>query len=554
MLSQLTIKNFGLIDQLSIEFHNKLNILTGETGAGKSIVIGALRAALGGKLNVSQLRLSDQPCAIEAVFDLNTLDQQIKDFLSEYLDDDDATLVIRRVLTPEGRHKIKINGQSVNIGELKDIGKRLIDFHGAHDHQMLLSSDTHIRLLDQLCSFEGLLDQYKQVFDRYCEIKHKINELQSLSQNRDRELDLLEHQIKELDQVRLDMDHYVEVEQKKIKMDSVEKLSELLNNMIQSLDGDEQSSGEMIRRCFSPMKQLVHLDEHSSELDEQLNALQDVHDSLLMSLREYSNGLSFDEEEAYTVYQQSDAYYTILRKYGPDITDAAKFYEEAKNKYESLINLEDNDAGLRKQLKKYQEQLKELAEGITKERKKRAKHLSQTIEKELKCLGIAHVVFEVQFCKREFDVNGVDQVEFYISPNAGESLKPLAEIVSSGEAARVMLALKKALIEVDPIPVLVFDEIDAQIGGRLGTITGQKLKDIAQYRQVLLITHLPQIASFADIHLKVTKFVKDSRSVTQVIALTSKERVIEVAQMMSGYNESAVSIKHAQDMLAVAGS
>ncbi len=552
MLSQLSIENFGLIDRLSIEFHDQLNIFTGETGAGKSIVIGALRAALGGKLNVSQLRLCDQPCTIEAVFDLSILKAQRKDLLNDYLDADDATLVVRRTLTPEGRHKIKVNGQTVNVGQLKEIGRDLIDFHGAHDHQMLLSSDAHIGLLDQLCDLDQLFIQYKEVFTQYAATKKEIDELAAMSQNRDRELDLLEHQIKELDQVPLEMDRYVEVEQQKIRIDSVEKLSVLLQDMIQSLDGGEHSSGEMISRCFSPMKKLNDLDEHSDELGGQLNSLQDMNDTLLLSLRDYASRLLFNEEEAQDVYQKSDAYYAILRKYGPKITDASDFYEESKKKCEQLNNLEHNDAALRKDLKKHREKLSLLAAKITRERKKRAKSLSETIERELKCLGIAHVVFEVKFAKKEFDVSGADAVEFYISPNAGEALKPLAEIVSSGEAARVMLALKKALIEVDPIPVLVFDEIDAQIGGRLGTITGQKLKDIAQYRQVLLITHLPQIASFADIHLKVTKAVKGSRSITEVKRLSSKERVVEVAQMMSGHKQSAVSVKHAQDMLAVA--
>jgi len=554
MLSQLSITNFGLIDQISIEFHDKLNILTGETGAGKSIVIGALRAVLGGKLSVSQLRLSDQPCTIEAVFDLSCHKELIKEVLHDYLDEDDATLVIRRVMTPEGRSKIKVNGQTVNLGQLKDIGKRLTDFHGPHDHQMLLSSDSHIVLLDQLCDLDEPLAQYREVFAQYALTKKNIEELEGMSQNRERELDLLEHQIKELDQVSLEMDDYVEVEQKKIQIDSAEKLNELLKEMLHSLDGEDHGSGEMISRCFAPMKQLNCLDEHSVDLHEQLATLQDAHDSLQLSLRDYADRLIFDEQEARSINEQSDIYYSILKKYGPEITDAAKFYEEAKNKYDMLANLEHNDADLRKQIKKCEDQLKVFSENITKERKKRAKSLRLTIERELKCLGIAHVMFEVKFSKKEYSQNGSDKVEFYISPNAGEELKPMAEIVSSGEAARVMLALKKALIDVDPIPVLVFDEIDAQIGGRLGSITGQKLKDIAQYRQVLLITHLPQIASFADIHLKVIKSIKEKRSVTEVISLTAKERIVEVAQMMSGKDESVVSIKHAQNMLAMARS
>ena len=553
MISQLSITNFGLIEHISIDFHEKLNILTGETGAGKSIIIGALRSALGGKLNTQHLRRPDQPCTLEAVFELNTLQEIKKDLLHKYLDPEDDTLVIRRVLTPEGRHKIRVNGQTVNIRQLKDIGSRLVDFHGPHDHQMLRSSESHLSLLDQLCDLDELSGRYKSAYRDYTATIKEIDQLQALSQNRARELDLLGHQIKELEQVPLDQDSYDENQQKKIKIDSMEKLNELSGEMIQSLGETECSSSEMISRCFAPMKQLSALDEYSQDLATQLDTLQDVHETLLSFLRDYRDNLVFNEEEAHHITEQSDAYHTILRKYGPGVTDAARFLEEARNKYELLANLENNDTQLRKRLTTQKDQLNLLAQDITRERKKRARSLKKTVEHELKCLGIAHVLFEVKFTKKDFGPEGADHIEFYISPNAGEKLKPLADIVSSGEAARVMPALKKALIEVDPIGVLVFDEIDAQIGGRLGTVTGQKLKEISDYRQVLLITHLPQIASFADLHLKVTKSVHESQTLTEVISLRAKERVKEVAQMMSGQRESAVSVKHAKDMLAVAG-
>lgn len=551
MLTQLSIRNFGLIEDLNIEFHERLNVLTGETGAGKSIVIDALRAALGGKLNAAQLRVDDQPCTLEAVFDLGRRPELIK-ALEDYVDKSDATLVIRRVLMPEGRHQIKVNGQAVNVGQLKSIGAQLVDFHGAHDHQILHNAESHLKLLDQLCDFGESLKKYEQAYTHYARVKKEIEQLASLSQNREREMDLLGHQINELEQVKLVMDHYIEIEQQKIKIGSVAKLSALSAEMLELLDGDGPNAAELLRRCFAPMKKLIALDEHSRGLENQLNALQGAHDALVLALRDYGEGLSFNEEEAENIHQQSDTYYTILRKYGPQITDAAAFYAQAKEKYELLSNWESRDGNLRTELKKYHEECRVTAEAITKVRKKRAKVLQETMERELKTLGIEHVAFEVRFAKKEFSPDGADTPEFYISPNAGEGLKPLAQIASCGEAARVMLAIKKALIEVDPVAVLVFDEIDAQIGGRLGTVTGQKLRSIAGHRQVLLITHLPQIASFADNHLKVTKSVVGARSLTQVTSLNAKERVREVAQMMSGKAESTVSLKHAENMLEVA--
>lgn len=552
MLTQLTVHNYGLIDQLSVEFHEKLNILSGETGAGKSIVVGALRAALGDKMDVSQLREADQPSVIEAVFDCGKNDLCWCEQLQEFMDADDSTLVIHRTLTPQGRHKIKVNGQAVNIGQLKAIGNRLMDFHGPHDHQMLLNSDYHIELLDQLCDFDESMKQYRQAYKRYLEIKKKIDDLSQMARTRDRELDLLIHQITDLSQVELDEEVYQDILQQKIRVDNAQRLNEAVRNILDLMDEGECSSGELIRQCFSAMNQLNRLDEQCSTFGDELTQIQESHGLLVANLRDYAMSLQFNEQDAQDIHAKSDIYEDIIRKYGPTLDDAKKFYAEAKEKQALLDDLEHNDQELRVQMEKINLELEGFAEKISHLRKKRARALKKTIEKELKELGIAHVRFEAKITKKEFEENGRDAVEFYISPNAGEDLKPMAEIVSSGEAARVMLALKKALIEVDPIPVLVFDEIDAQIGGRLGTITGEKLRDIAQYRQVILITHLPQIASFGDRHHKVIKSVKDSRSITEVIQLDEKQRIVELAQMMSGENESKLSVQHAKDMLKVA--
>lgn len=553
MLLQLSIQNYGLIDRLSIDFNEQLNILTGETGAGKSIVIGALRASLGDKMDVSQIREKNSPTVIEAVFELSKNGLFKNEELSEFLDEDDPTLIIHRTLTPEGRNKIKVNGRMVNLSQLRRIGDFLMDFHGPHDHQMLLAQESHLGLLDQLCGMDDLLKHYKEYYGQYQALQKKIDELSRLKGSRERELDLLNHQVIELKQVPLKNDHYEEILQQKTKIDNVQKLSESVAAILQMLDDGPAASGESIRQSFSAMNQLNRYDESTSSFAGELSQLQETHEALVSGLRDYSTSLNFDEQEALDIRRQDDVYEEILRKYGPTIDDAQKFFEEAEARYELLSNLEHNDTLLKEELSKIQGQLSKAAEDVTKERKKTAKTLKKTIEKELKELGIAHVEFEVKIQKQPFNAKGWDSVEFYISPNIGEELKPMADIVSSGEAARVMLALKKALIEVDPIPVLVFDEIDAQIGGRLGTITGEKLRDLSKYRQVILITHLPQIASFADLHLKVTKSVKGTRSVTNVSVLDDKQRVVELAQMMSGDNETKVSIKHAKDMLSGAG-
>lgn len=549
MLTEVVIQNFGLIDNLSLEFEPRLNILTGETGAGKSIVIDALRIALGHRLQSTQLRDEQKNCVIQVNFDLTKNDLRNNELLQEFLTEDDG-LIIQRTYQPDGKNKIKINGINVTINQLKEVGRLLIDFHGAHDHQLLLSADSHQLLLDRLVSFGSTLETYQQKFQQYAQIKKQLSDLQALSQNRDREVDMLQHQIKELEQVSLDEKIYEELQQEQKRLVNAERLHECIAQLLNALEGEETGPADGIRRAFSPMRTLNQIDESTSALAEKLNETQESLNDLLAELHSYADSLSFDPESTRDIHRRCDIYEDICRKYGPSLPEAKSFYESISEKYRLLSSLEENHTELQQELVKSEKALRTIAKQITALRLKAAEQLKKTIEKELKELGINNVRFEAKIEEGELNALGHDNVTFYISPNAGEDLKPLSEIVSSGEAARVMLALKKALINVDPIPVLIFDEIDAQIGGRLGTVTGEKLKEISRARQVILITHLPQIASYADTHFKVSKIVKSGRTYTNVAPLDKDARVKEIAQMMSGQKESDIAVKHAHDLLA----
>ncbi len=552
MLAQLSIQNFGLIDKLSLEFGNELNILTGETGAGKSIIIDALRYALGDRFSASLVRDAQLPCTVEAVFDLSKKEFRTHPLFTEYLTNDDPNLIIHRAYLPDGKNKIKINGFAITVSQLKEIGNHLIDFHGPHDHQLLFSEDHHLDILDRLTKFDASKEEYRKIYFEYSRLRRKLNELQEMSGSRERELDLLSHQVKELGEVILDEKVYEELRQEQIKINNAEKLYEQANTFVQIFENDDTGVQKNLAQAFSVLRQLTHTDSNTSAWLDELARVQESSEGLLSQIRDYLASLSFEPERANEVNFKCDQYDTILRKYGPSLSDAKKFFAEAKSRYELLSNFEENNADLQNQITAVEKKLKQIAQKITKQRQKTAELLKETIEKELTELGIKHVQFEARVEPVEFHSHGQDKVTFYISPNAGVALKPLAEIVSSGEAARVMLALKKALMKVDPIPVLIFDEIDAQIGGRLGTITGKKLKEISQNRQVLLITHLPQIASFADTHFKISKSVKAGRALTNVEMLNKEERVKELAKMMSGEHESKISVTHAQEMLTKA--
>jgi DNA repair protein RecN (Recombination protein N) len=552
MVTQLTIQNFGLIDNLSLEFCDKLNILTGETGAGKSIIIDALRYALGDQLNASQIRNPALSCAVEVVFELVDKELRENGVFSEYLPDGEQSLIINRTYAPDGKKKIKVNGFAVTLAQLKELGNHLVDFHGPNDHQMLLSADSHLAILDRLTDLGKLKEEYTVEFKKYSDLRARLKSLHEAASSRERDCDLLGHQVKELEQVPLEQAKYEQLLQEQTRLNNVTKLYECASLLLNALENDDSGVAQGLSQAFTPLKTLTKIDSSTEKFAEKLNLIQENAQELIAELSSYLESLSFEPQEAVEINKNCDIYQDIMRKYGPGLDEAVRFYQEAKQKYELLANLEQNDAALQQEIKELEKDLKQVAQKITKQRKKAAKLLEETIEKELTELGIVHVQFECRISKVELNSQGEDGVSFYISPNAGEELKPLAEIVSSGEAARLMLALKKALTKVDPIPVLIFDEIDAQIGGRLGTITGKKLQEISRDRQVILITHLPQIASFAENHYRVYKKVKDNHTMTIVELLHKEERVKEMAKMMSGEKESSISLAHAQDMLTKA--
>ena len=548
MLSQLTIQNFGLIDKISIDLREGLNVFTGSTGAGKSILIDAIQYSLGKRINSSQIRNTEKPCIVETVFDFTN--KQIKElsFLNEFLDNE-SSIIINRSYSPDGRNKNKINGFNITTSQLKNLGDKLIDIHGPHDHQMLFSEELHIKILDHLSEIINLKNNYFRLFREYNEIRNKLNKLKELYATKEREMDLLHHQIKELEQVPLDESEYEKLIQDQTKINNSEKLFECINQIIAILENDQTGISSGISEAFKPMHTLNNTDPASSAFMDILLRMQEDSSELLKLLTDYASNLSFDPTEAEDISSRYDIYYDLLRKYGPELSDSRNFYNQSKEKYELLVDLEHSDKELKDSLRDKEKEALALAGELTKKRKQTAIALKKTIEKELKELGIPNVKFECRIEKKELDQTGTDKVTFYISPNLGEELKPLADIISSGEAARVMLALKKALTKVDPVPVLIFDEIDAQIGGRLGSITGKKLKDLSRDRQVILITHLPQIAAFSDHHLKVEKTTKDGKTITIITPLEKELQVTELAHMMSGKENTEIAQNHARELL-----
>lgn len=549
MLKEIIIHNFGLIDELKLEFNSNLTIFTGETGAGKSIILGALRFVLGERFTSSLMRDKSKKCSVQAIFEPSKETFKEIPELSQHISDNETELIISRTITPDQKNKISINGLRQTVRDLKALGDKLIDFHGPHDHQMLLSKDAHIMILDRLCAFEKIKSEYQREYDLYTSLQSKLKNLNKFAANRERDLDILSFQIKELEQVDLTLEAYNETLNAFKKIQNAQKLYHEASTLLSLFEAEDQGLSDMTAKACSISSKLSATDEEAHKIETAVSELQNANDSIIIDLQNYLDSISFEPGEAEEITEKCDSYNSIIKKYGPEIEDAADFYAKAKDKYETLIDYEHNDSKLKKELENAKNTLLNTAKTISAKRKKTAKELQGIIESELKDLGIKHVKFECRFERKELDFDGIDDITFYISPNAGEDLKPLSEIVSSGEAARLMLALKRALTKVDPIPVLVFDEIDAQIGGRLGTITGRKLKEISGNRQVLLITHLPQIAAFADEHINVSKNVHNNKTFIQVSNITQAQRLEELSRMMGDDFDNNVAIRHAEEMI-----
>ncbi len=552
MLETLTIKNFGIIEQVALELSPQLNIMTGETGAGKSILIDALRFCLGERFQSSYLRDDNSPCTVEAVFRLSPKFLEALP-CAEDIPADDGALIIQRGVTSDGKNRIRVNGLAMTVAQLKEIGDTLINFHGPHDHQQLLAEHPHLEIIDALTDLKDIRAEYTPLYRDYLQAREKLRHLNELALTRERDVDLLTHQVKELEQVPLDDEAFEALQRDHVKISNAARLHENISLAMDCLDNDETGINTTLSRAFKPLQALARIDEKASEFIDTLNITQEQAAALVSRLKDYADSLSFDPGVAGTINEKFDIYREIQRKYGPALSDARSFYTQAAEKLGLLSDVEHNTGVVRQELEGKEALLSRLAKAISLRRKKTGAILKQTIEKELRELGFRSVLFEARVNPAPLGPSGTDTVTFFISTNAGEAMKPLADIISSGEAARVMLAVKRALMKVDPVPVLIFDEVDAQIGGRLGTVIGTKLNEIATHRQVILITHLPQIAAFAQTHLRISKLVDKGRTRTVVSTITGDDRVNELAHMMAGDTMTATALKHAQEMLRNVG-
>jgi DNA repair protein RecN (Recombination protein N) len=550
MLRKLHIKNFAIIDNLTIDFDNGFNVLTGETGSGKSIIIEALGVVLGGRSNKEMIKTGSDSAYVEALF---YVDSYIKYKLDEFGIEYDELLVISREIYAAQPSIARVNNKTVTNSVLNAITSNLIDIFGQHEHQSLLDEKNHIQILDSFLFDEAkaLLQEINQLYDEYLAIKEKKKGIEIDNRQRERELDLIKYQIDEINSANLVLeDENIEHEYK--KLNNLEEIITYGNKALDYIKGDflEQNALDMIDKSLSQLKDLINLDDAFYDYYEELQNYRFEISELSIKINNYLSSLYYDEERLLLLRERLDTVNSLKKKYGNSINEIFNYKKNLDEKYELLINLENELKILDEKLNNLEKNIISKSNKLTKYRQNVAKELEENVKKQLLFLSMENVNFVVNFNKKQnISRNGIDEVEFLISTNLGEKLKPLSKIISGGEMSRIMLALKSIFADRDNIPSLIFDEIDTGISGRTAQLVGEKIKEISKTHQVIAISHLPQIVALADSHFSIYKSSEDNTTITRVSKLSYEERIRELARMLGGASITDITLKHAKEML-----
>ncbi|WP_422486725.1 DNA repair protein RecN [Gudongella sp. DL1XJH-153] len=550
MLKELRIRNFAIIDNLTIDFTEGLNLLTGETGSGKSIIIEALEMVLGGRASREMIRSGQDKAVIEAMF---FVDKNLQKQLSEMGYEESDVLILTKEISEGYPSVSRINGRPLTLNVLKTLTGRMVDIFGQHEHQSLLDTGNHILIIDSLIPEEGkiLIRTIREAYIDYRGLQKKLQELSVSSQERERELDLLKFQIDEIDAADLKEDDEA-IEQQFKRLDN---LKDTIAQSYQALAllNDDYESPAAISLIEKSIEMIGHSGRYDRILQEHGNSLQAILyelQELYRGINGYIESLDIDEEELFLLRERLDLVNTLKKKYGSSVEQILSYRDEIEERYNRLINIDKELEKLEEDILATKEMLLGDSENLSIIRKKVAEKLQKDMEKELFALNMDNVRFKVDFNRtKEPTDRGVDKVEFLISTNPGEDLKPLSKIISGGEMSRIMLAFKGILADMDNMPTLVFDEIDTGISGRTAQVVGEKIRRISKSHQVISISHLPQIAALADTHFVIRKASDKKGTITKVERLLEDERVDELARLLGGVEVTETTRKHANEML-----
>jgi DNA repair protein RecN (Recombination protein N) len=577
MLLELAIRNFAIIRDLRITFGDGLQAMTGETGAGKSIIIDALGAVLGSRISADLVRTDEPNAWVEAVFDLDRVShrQEVNDLLDELgIDYEDGMLILTRDIRENGRSTARVNGRTVPARVLAAIGEDLVDIHGQSEHLSLLRPAEHLPMLDRYAGTDALRAEVGVLVRRYRQIRDEIERIQSSERERAHQIDLLRFQVEEIAGANLDPDEEETLHRDRQVLANAERLRETAQQAYQLLEGDDGPSAtdtagalDGLRRASVLLDDLAEVDPAGAgELATQVREALYLLEEWAPTARTYAESIEADPARLEAVEERLVLLRELQRKYGATIPDILAYAEQADAELAELDSSEQRADQLTNEMEQVRAEVGEIAARLSERRRAAAIELEQRVEQAIADLHMGGAAFRVDFrelggddrvsvsqdsetVERAFDATGIDRVEFLIAPNAGEEPRPLARIASGGETARLMLALKSILSDVDSTPTLVFDEVDVGVGGRSGQAVGEKLWGLSRDHQVIVISHLPQIAAFADKHLKISKLEQAGRTETSIFELAEQERIDEIAAMLDGVPATEASRRNAVEML-----
>lgn len=558
MLQELTIDNLAIIDHLSLEFDDHMTVLTGETGAGKSIIIDAVSLLAGGRGSQEFIRKGEEKLSLQGQFEIPKLPGYVAKLDELGISHDDGALIISREIHRSGRNTIRVNGTLVNAATLKQLGSGLVDIQGQNEHQLLLRPEAHLGMLDQFANakVQPLLASYQEQYQEYRRLEAAVNQKKANEQQWAQRLDMLRYQVKEIGDADLRADEEDELIAERERLEHFQQIATTLQQVVGVLNDDEEAPVlDQVATIMNAAQEIAPFDPEYDDLAQSLYdayySLQDVANQAGHQL----DSLEFDEERLATINARLATIADLEHKYGESLADVLAYYDQIKEELTDMEAAADSGSDLEERLNAVQADLLNQGNALSQVRQTAARKLAKQVHTQLKELYMDKAVFEVNFAKTKkpvFSATGIDQVEFYIQTNPGEAMGPLARIASGGELSRVMLALKTIFAQGEGVTSIIFDEVDTGVSGRVAQAIADKIRLIAEGSQVLCITHLPQVAAVAQHHLLIQKRVHDQRTTTSVTLLNTNQRVEELARMLAGDTITKLAREHASELLTMA--
>ncbi|MEE6670056.1 DNA repair protein RecN [Limosilactobacillus fermentum] len=558
MLQELTIDNLAIIDHLALEFDDHMTVLTGETGAGKSIIIDAVSLLAGGRGSQEFIRKGEEKLSLQGQFEIPKLPGYVAQLDELGISHDDGVLIISREIHRSGRNTIRVNGTLVNAATLKQLGSGLVDIQGQNEHQLLLRPEAHLGMLDQFANakVQPLLASYQEQYQEYRRLEAAVNQKKANEQQWAQRLDMLRYQVKEIGDADLRADEEDELIAERERLEHFQQIATTLQQVVGVLNDDEEAPVlDQVATIMNAAQEIAPFDPEYDDLAQSLSdayySLQDVSNQAGHQL----DSLEFDEERLATINARLATIADLEHKYGESLADVLAYYDQIKEELTDMEAAADSGSDLEERLNAVQADLLNQGNALSQVRQMAARKLAKQVHTQLKELYMDKAVFEVNFAKTKkpvFSATGIDQVEFYIQTNPGEAMGPLARIASGGELSRVMLALKTIFAQGEGVTSIIFDEVDTGVSGRVAQAIADKIRLIAEGSQVLCITHLPQVAAVAQHHLLIQKRVHDQRTTTSVTPLNTNQRVEELARMLAGDTITKLAREHASELLTMA--